>query len=67
MSAWINEIFQAAAVNKGGVVRRSKASVLRNASYRQLKTEVKRRKFHLLRNGGQYIVICNRGDFRFLV
>jgi hypothetical protein len=67
MSAWINAIFKAAAVSKGGIVRRSKASVLKHASYRQLKSAVNRRKFHLLRNGGQYLIVCNRGDFRLLV
>ncbi|AWP23262.1 N-(5'-phosphoribosyl)anthranilate isomerase [Acidiferrobacter sp. SPIII_3] len=62
MSEWINNIFRAGAVNKGGVVRRQKADVLKNGGYKALLKEVKKRHFHLLRTGGQYIIICNKGD-----
>jgi hypothetical protein len=63
---FIQNIFKAAAVRKGGIVRRSRASVRRYASFRQLKAAVKKRGFHLLRSGGQYIIICNRGQCRLL-
>lgn len=66
MSVWINDIFKAGAVNKGGIVRRSKASVLKNGGYKALKSAVKKRGFHLIRTGGQYVVICNKGDFKLL-
>jgi RNase P protein component len=65
-NAFIKKIFRAAAVRKGGIVRRSRVSVKRNASYRQLKAAVKKRGFHLLRSGGQYIVICNKGQCKLL-
>lgn len=64
--SWITDIFKAGAVNKGGIVRRSKASVLKNGGYQSLKREVKQRKFHLIRTGGQYVVICNKGNFKVL-
>jgi hypothetical protein len=67
MSAFINAIFKAASAKNGGIVRRSKASVLKCASYTQLKSAVKKRGFHLLRSGGQYIVICNKGACRLIV
>jgi|GraSoiStandDraft_5_1057265.scaffolds.fasta_scaffold863659_2 hypothetical protein len=51
MTKWIRDIFQAGAVNKGALVRRSKSDVLKNGGYRALLKEVKRRKFHLIRTG----------------
>ena len=65
MSAWTDQIFQAAIISKGGMVRRSKHSVLKYASFKELARETKKRGFHLHRNGGQYVVICNKGNFRF--
>ena len=66
MSSWINDIFRAGIVNKRGVVRRQKTDVLKNGGYKALRKEVKRRGFHLIRTGGQYIIICNEGDFKLL-
>lgn len=63
---WIKDIFRAGAVNKGGIVRRSKETVERNGGYIALLEEVKRRRFHLIRTGGQYVVICNKGYFKLL-
>jgi glutamine amidotransferase-like uncharacterized protein len=65
--SWITDIFRAGAANKGGIVRRSKKTVLANGGYKALRAEVKRRSFHMLRTGGQYVIICNRGYFRTLV
>ncbi len=59
---WIQQIFEAKAVAKGGIVRRKVADVEKYASARALKREVKRRKFHILKIGGQYLIICNQGD-----
>lgn len=64
MARWIDNIFKAGAVNKGGVVRRSKETVLKNGGYKELRAQVERRKFHLIRTGGQYIIICNKGYFK---
>ena len=66
MSAFIRNIFKAASAKDGGMVRRSKASVRRYASFSQLKLAVKKRGFHLLRNGEQYIILCNRGACRLI-
>jgi hypothetical protein len=66
MSSFIQSIFKAASAKKGGMVRRSRASVRRYASYAQLKAAVKKRGFHLLRNGDQYIILCNRGACRLI-
>ena len=55
---FINNIFRADAAKKGGVVRRSKKDVETIASYAELEKEVKRRNFHLLEAGGQYVIVC---------
>lgn len=60
--AWIRRIFQAKAVAKGGVVRRSVEAVQDyGGGVKNLKREVKRRKFHLIRTGDQYVVLCHKG------
>ena len=64
MTVWINDIFRAGAVNKGGIVRRSRKDVQKYGGYKALLSEVKKRKFHLIRTGKQYIVIFNQGVFR---
>jgi hypothetical protein len=66
VNSFISNIFQAAAARRGGIVRRSRASVKKYASFRQLKAAVKKRGFHLLRSGGQYIIVCNKGEFKLL-
>lgn len=53
-------------MNKGGIVRRSKADVLKNGGYQALRAAVKARRFHLIRTGGQYVVICNTGEIKVL-
>jgi hypothetical protein len=63
---WIAQWFRAKAVTTGGVIRRSVADVRHYASDKDLLTEVKRRRFHLIRCGGQYIVLCNSGRLKLL-
>ena len=63
---WIAQWFRAKAVKNGGVIRRSVGDVKRYASYQLLLIEVKRRKFHLIRCGGQYLVLCNSGRLKVL-
>ena len=65
MNAWINQIFKAGAVAKGGVVRRNLSDVIKYAGSPQaLLVEVKRRNYHLVQTGNQLIVICNSGDVK---
>jgi hypothetical protein len=63
---WMAQWFRAKAVRNGGVIRRNVADVNRFASYKLLLAEVRRRKFHLIRCGGQYIVLCNPGTIKIL-
>ncbi len=61
---WLHEIFSAQAVRRGGVVRRSTAWVEREIGTEALVAEVRRRGFHMLEAGGQYLIICNPGAIR---
>jgi hypothetical protein len=63
---WIAQWFRAKAVQNGGVIRRSVPDVKKYASVALLRAEVKRRKFHLILCGGQYIVLCNKGQIKVL-
>lgn len=65
-SAWVNQIFAAKAAKNGGIVRRRVASVRKHSSEAALKKEVKRRKFHMVRSGHQYVIICNKGQFKLI-
>lgn len=60
--AWLDELFSAKAVGKGGIVRRAVREVGRGA----LVAEVRRRGFHLVECGGQFIVICNPGQIQVI-
>jgi hypothetical protein len=63
-SNWIDQIFSAQAVRNGGVVRRSVWDVKKFASFSQLKREVLKKGFHLIRTGDQYVILCHQGDIR---
>ena len=58
---WIQRIFKAQAALSGGIVRRSVRSVSRYASEDALVAEVRRRQFHMVVTGGQYVIMCNTG------
>lgn len=63
---WIQQIFSAKAVVKGGVVRRSVATVEREIGRERFLDEVEMRGFHVIECGGQFVVICNSGAIRLL-
>jgi len=65
--AFIDQLFAAKAVNRAGVVRRAVRDVEREIGRDALVAEVRRRGFHLLECGGQFVVICNAGNLRILV
>lgn len=59
--AWCASIFDARSAVSGGVVRRSVRDVEREIGREMLEYEVRRRGFHLIECGGQFIIICNPG------
>lgn len=64
--SWINQWFSANAAQTGGVVRRKVASVHKYASRKLLLRAVRQRGWHLILNGDQYVVLCNKGNTRIL-
>ncbi|MCF1710113.1 N-(5'-phosphoribosyl)anthranilate isomerase [Tabrizicola sp. J26] len=63
---WIEEVFSAKAVSKGGVIRRDLAWIDREIGRNRFVAEVRSRGFHLVETGGQWIVICSSGFFRVI-
>lgn len=63
---WLDLIFSAQAVAKGGVVRRCIHWVDREVGRDRLEQEVRRRGFHLVQSGDQLLIICNQQGLRII-
>lgn len=63
---WLRKILSAQSVRRGGVVRRSVAWVEREIGTEALIAEMRRRNFHMVETGGQYIIVCNAGAIRMI-
>ncbi len=63
---WIEQIFSAKSVLKGGVVRRSAKWVELEIGHERFEQEVRSRGFHMIECGGQLVVICNAGGIRVI-
>ena len=63
---WMEDVFSAKSATRGGVVRRAVRDVEREVGRAAFLEEVRRRGFHLVECGGQFIVICNSGQMRVL-
>ncbi len=61
---WCNALFGAKAVSKGGVVRRSVRDVELEIGRDAFFAEVRRRGFHLVECGNQFIIICHDGHMK---
>lgn len=66
MSQWIEQMFRAQIAKNEGIVRRKKVSVDKYASRDELVAAVKKRHFHLVETGDQYIIVCNKGDIKIV-
>lgn len=67
MRQWIENIFSAKIATEEGIVRRKKTSVALYASPEELIAAVKKRKFHLIETGDQYVIVCNSGAVKIVV
>lgn len=63
---WIETIFAAKAVARGGVVRRAVGWVETEIGRDRFVAEVRRRGFHLIECGPQFIVICHQNGLRVI-
>jgi len=64
--AWIRQIFSAKAAAKGGVTRRSVGWVDREIGREKPALEVRCRGFHMIRAGGQFVIICCQDEIRLI-
>ena len=62
---WLRHIFSAHAA-KGGVVRRSVDWIDREVGRERFIADVRRRGFHLISTGTQYVVVCHHGPVEIL-
>jgi hypothetical protein len=67
MSQWIDNIFSAKIATELGIVRRKITSVNRYASRDELISAVKKRNFHLIETGDQFVIVCNSGAVKIIV
>lgn len=63
---WLNQVFAAKAASNGGVVRRKITDVEAKVGRAAFELEVRRRGFHLVEAGTQFLVICDTGDIRLI-
>lgn len=63
---WLRQIFLSQSARDGGVVRRKVADVERRVGREALELEVRRRGYHLVECGGQFVIVCSRGALRIV-
>ena len=61
---WATAIFGAKSATRGGIVRRAVRDVEHEIGRDAVYAEVRRRGFHLVECGNQFIVICNDGQMK---
>ena len=63
-NAWNRQIFDAAAVAKGNLVRRKFAHVLEYGNYSELVMYVRFMGYQMYRTGDQLVIVCNSASLR---
>ena len=63
---WLEQIFAAISVGNGGVARRKIYEVERKIGRRALELEVRRRGFHLIECGNQFVIIYDKSEVRMI-
>ncbi|UMA65270.1 hypothetical protein LVO79_02005 [Roseivivax marinus] len=56
---WLEQLFAARTVRRGGVVRRATRDVERMVGRRAFREAVRERGFHLVECGDQFVVLCS--------
>jgi len=59
---WLRQTIAAKSMRAGGGVRRKTCDLERKIGCRALELEVRRRGFHLIEAGSQFILLCSRQD-----
>lgn len=66
MSAWVKQIFESQIAKRGGVVRRKVSSIDKYASQSAVKAEAKRRRYHIVQHGDQWLIFCDKASVRIV-
>ena len=67
MSAWVRQIFQSKIAKRGGVVRRKITSINRYASRDEVRRACKRKRYHIIAHGDQWLIFCDRAQVRIVL
>jgi len=65
--AWIDQMFKAKIAQNGGPIRRKKSTIEKHASLDGVKEEAKKRGWHIVEVGEQWVVICNKGTVKIVL
>ncbi|KGB82982.1 MAG: N-(5'-phosphoribosyl)anthranilate isomerase [Confluentimicrobium sp.] len=63
---WLNQIFAAKSAASGGVVRRKIVDVERKIGRQRLELEVRKRGFHMIECGAQFVIICDPTEVKLI-
>jgi hypothetical protein len=63
---WLDQIFRAKAAQTGGVVRRKIADVEREVGRDALELAVRRRGFHMIECGRDFVILCTPAPLRII-
>ena len=64
---WMLHLFSSKAAREGGIVRRKVRDVERTVGRDMFLSEIRRRGYRAVENGGQIIVFCNNDQIKRLV
>ncbi|MHC0054990.1 N-(5'-phosphoribosyl)anthranilate isomerase [Actibacterium sp. D379-3] len=63
---WLSQIFAAKSAASGGVVRRKIVDVERKIGRQRLELEVRKRGFHMIECGAQFVIICDPAELKVI-
>lgn len=66
MSAWVDQVFRSKIAQRGGVVRRKISSIDKFASRAMVESECRRRGFHIVEHGDQWLIFCEKAAIRIV-
>lgn len=67
MNAWVNQIFKSQIARRGGVVRRKVTSIDKESSRDELKAEARRRGYHIVEHGDQWLIFCDKASVKIIL
>lgn len=67
MNAWVTQIFKSQIAKRGGVVRRKITSIDKYASQAEVKVEARRRGYHIVEHGDQWLIFCDKASVKIVL